>query len=269
MADVGIAGAGLAGPLLAVYLSRRGHDVTMYERRPDPRRRAPPGDRSTSPSRRGGIDALRARRPRRGGARPRVGDGRPDGPRPRRRAGVPGLQRRPLQGDPLDLPPRAQRRAARRGGEGAGGGRPLRAAGGRRGGRHRRARAGRRRWPPLGRPRRRRRGRRRVQRAARGDRPQRARRLPPGAPAVGVQGADDRARPVGRLRPRSRSAAHLAARRLDDDRPAQPRPQLHRHIVLAVRRPGGVRRARRPGGGGRPLRPRLSRRHRAVRGPRR
>src|SRR5262245_40392646 len=37
MADVAIAGAGLAGPLLAVYLSRRGHDVTLYERRSDPR----------------------------------------------------------------------------------------------------------------------------------------------------------------------------------------------------------------------------------------
>jgi kynurenine 3-monooxygenase len=37
MADVGIAGAGLAGPLLAVFLARRGHDVTVYERRADPR----------------------------------------------------------------------------------------------------------------------------------------------------------------------------------------------------------------------------------------
>jgi kynurenine 3-monooxygenase len=37
VADVGIAGAGLAGPLLAVFLARRGHDVTVYERRPDPR----------------------------------------------------------------------------------------------------------------------------------------------------------------------------------------------------------------------------------------
>ena len=41
---------------------------------------------------------------------------------------------------------------------------------------------------------------------------------------MGLQGADDRARPGGRLRPRSRRAAHLAAGRLDDDRPAQPRP---------------------------------------------
>jgi kynurenine 3-monooxygenase len=37
VADVGIAGAGLTGPLLAVFLARRGHDVTVYERRPDPR----------------------------------------------------------------------------------------------------------------------------------------------------------------------------------------------------------------------------------------
>jgi len=37
MADVAIAGAGLAGPLLAVYLARRDHRVTLYERRSDPR----------------------------------------------------------------------------------------------------------------------------------------------------------------------------------------------------------------------------------------
>ena len=28
-------GAGLVGSLLSIYLSRRGHKVTMYERRPD------------------------------------------------------------------------------------------------------------------------------------------------------------------------------------------------------------------------------------------
>jgi len=33
-----IAGAGLAGSLLAIYLARRGHDVTVYESRPDLRR---------------------------------------------------------------------------------------------------------------------------------------------------------------------------------------------------------------------------------------
>ncbi|MFI9551856.1 FAD-dependent oxidoreductase [Nonomuraea endophytica] len=35
--EVAIVGAGLAGCLLACYLARRGHQVTLYERRPDPR----------------------------------------------------------------------------------------------------------------------------------------------------------------------------------------------------------------------------------------
>jgi len=35
---VAIVGAGLSGPLLAIFLARRGHRVTLYERRPDPRR---------------------------------------------------------------------------------------------------------------------------------------------------------------------------------------------------------------------------------------
>lgn len=35
---VAIVGAGLTGPLLAIFLVRRGHQVTLYERRPDPRR---------------------------------------------------------------------------------------------------------------------------------------------------------------------------------------------------------------------------------------
>ena len=35
---VAIVGAGLTGPLLAIFLARRGHEVTLYERRPDPRR---------------------------------------------------------------------------------------------------------------------------------------------------------------------------------------------------------------------------------------
>ena len=34
---VAIVGAGLTGPLLAIFLARRGHQVTLYERRPDPR----------------------------------------------------------------------------------------------------------------------------------------------------------------------------------------------------------------------------------------
>jgi kynurenine 3-monooxygenase len=40
---VGIAGAGLAGSLLAVFLARRGHDVTLHERGPDPRLRGTAG----------------------------------------------------------------------------------------------------------------------------------------------------------------------------------------------------------------------------------
>lgn len=58
MADVGIAGAGLAGPLLAVFLSRRGHDVTVYERRPDPRLAGAPGRSINLALSARGIDAL-------------------------------------------------------------------------------------------------------------------------------------------------------------------------------------------------------------------
>ena len=36
-AAINIVGAGLAGALLAVLLARRGFEVTLYERRPDPR----------------------------------------------------------------------------------------------------------------------------------------------------------------------------------------------------------------------------------------
>lgn len=47
MADrVAIAGVGLAGPLLAIYLARRGHEVTLFERRPDPRLAGSEGGRS-------------------------------------------------------------------------------------------------------------------------------------------------------------------------------------------------------------------------------
>jgi len=35
---IAIAGAGPAGSLLAIYLARQGHDVTVYESRPDLRR---------------------------------------------------------------------------------------------------------------------------------------------------------------------------------------------------------------------------------------
>jgi kynurenine 3-monooxygenase len=58
MADVGIAGAGLAGPLLAVYLARRGHDVTLYERRPDPRLAGAGGRSINLALSARGIDAL-------------------------------------------------------------------------------------------------------------------------------------------------------------------------------------------------------------------
>lgn len=43
---VAVAGGGLAGPLLAVYLARRGHRVTLYDRRPDPRAAGAEGGRS-------------------------------------------------------------------------------------------------------------------------------------------------------------------------------------------------------------------------------
>lgn len=41
-----IAGAGLAGALLATLLARRGWDVEVLERRPDPRRKGYEGGRS-------------------------------------------------------------------------------------------------------------------------------------------------------------------------------------------------------------------------------
>jgi len=58
MADVGIAGAGLAGSLLAVFLARRGHDVTVYERRGDPRRATAAGRSINLALSARGIDAL-------------------------------------------------------------------------------------------------------------------------------------------------------------------------------------------------------------------
>ncbi len=58
MADVGIAGAGLVGPLLAVYLARRGHDVELYERRSDPRRVGAEGRSINLALSARGIDAL-------------------------------------------------------------------------------------------------------------------------------------------------------------------------------------------------------------------
>ena len=58
MSDVGVAGAGLAGPLLAVFLARRGHDVTLYERRPDPRAAGAAGRSINLALSARGIDAL-------------------------------------------------------------------------------------------------------------------------------------------------------------------------------------------------------------------
>jgi len=58
VADVAIAGAGLAGPLLAVYVARRGHDVTLYERRPDPRLAGAAGRSINLALSARGIDAL-------------------------------------------------------------------------------------------------------------------------------------------------------------------------------------------------------------------
>jgi len=56
--DVGVAGGGLAGPLLALFLARRGHAVTVYERRPDPRRVATGGRSINLALSARGIDAL-------------------------------------------------------------------------------------------------------------------------------------------------------------------------------------------------------------------
>lgn len=58
--EVAIVGAGLTGCLLACFLARRGHQVTLYERRADPRGRPPERGRSINLAlSERGIDALR------------------------------------------------------------------------------------------------------------------------------------------------------------------------------------------------------------------
>nr|BFE80867.1 hypothetical protein GCM10020093_034680 [Planobispora longispora] len=55
-----IVGAGLVGCLLACFLARRGHAVTVYERRPDPREENAGRSRSINLAiSERGIDALR------------------------------------------------------------------------------------------------------------------------------------------------------------------------------------------------------------------
>ncbi|MEV0385175.1 NAD(P)/FAD-dependent oxidoreductase [Nonomuraea sp. NPDC050643] len=58
--EVTIVGAGLVGCLLACFLARRNHTVTLYERRPDPREEGPDRGRSINLAiSERGIDALR------------------------------------------------------------------------------------------------------------------------------------------------------------------------------------------------------------------
>lgn len=58
--EVAVIGAGLAGPLLAIYLARRGHRVTVFELRPDMRREEAAAGRSINLAlAERGINALR------------------------------------------------------------------------------------------------------------------------------------------------------------------------------------------------------------------
>ncbi|MDT7674336.1 MAG: kynurenine 3-monooxygenase, partial [Pseudonocardiales bacterium] len=59
-AEVAVVGGGLAGCLLACFLARRGHQVTVYERRPDPRTAGAERGRSINLAlSERGLDALR------------------------------------------------------------------------------------------------------------------------------------------------------------------------------------------------------------------
>ena len=56
-----IVGAGLAGPLLSIYMARRGHKVSVYELRADMRKQDIPAGRSINLAlAERGINALRA-----------------------------------------------------------------------------------------------------------------------------------------------------------------------------------------------------------------
>ncbi|GAB3859839.1 hypothetical protein GCM10029963_61760 [Micromonospora andamanensis] len=58
--EIAVVGAGLAGCLLACFLARRGHQVALYERRPDPRSGTPERGRSINLAlSERGLDALR------------------------------------------------------------------------------------------------------------------------------------------------------------------------------------------------------------------
>ena len=67
-------------------------------------------------------------------------------------------------------------------------------------------------------------------------------RLLAGLPDPRLQGADHPAGADGALSDGAARPAHLAARQLHDDRPAQPRRLVHLHALLAVRGPEQLRR---------------------------
>ena len=58
MVSVAVAGGGLGGSLMALYLARRGYRVDVYERRPDPRKQSTPGPSMNLGLSRRGIESL-------------------------------------------------------------------------------------------------------------------------------------------------------------------------------------------------------------------